>query len=205
MEEVEQDTTDVQEKRPESSENFLIVGLHTCGDLAPTLLRVFSQCHNAVGIISIGCCYMKLSHKVAKTDQGTTTPNVKNRINSPSTKPCSSKVCGDLKEKSIKTTNLEGQKDTEFVDSSGGHNDTDICSNFKEKIENESFDSRQALTTSCEDLAVMVNSAEDNKGILGYPMSDHVQSLCGHRQTYNALESACHAIDRYHRKLLGMM
>ena len=205
MEEGKQDITEVQERRRESSENFLIVGLHTCGDLAPTLLRVFSQCHNAVGIISIGCCYMKLSHKMAKTDQGTTAQNIKNKLGAASTQPCFSKVCGNLKEKSTKVTNLEEQRNTEFLHSSGGHNGTDICGNFEEKItENESLGSRQALTTSCEELTVVVNSSEDEKGVLGYPMSDHVQSLRDHRQTYNALESACHAIDRYHKKLLGM-
>ena len=46
MEEDKQLITDLQGRQPEYFDNFLIVGLHTCGDLAPTLLRVFSQCPN---------------------------------------------------------------------------------------------------------------------------------------------------------------
>lgn len=40
---------------------FIIVGLHTCGDLAPTILRVYAQSREVVGLLSVGCCYMKLS------------------------------------------------------------------------------------------------------------------------------------------------
>lgn len=40
---------------------FIIVGLHTCGDLAPTILRVYAQSRQVVGLLSVGCCYMKLS------------------------------------------------------------------------------------------------------------------------------------------------
>ena len=39
-----------------------LVGLHTCGDLAPTMLRVFHHAGEAVGaIVSVGCCYMHVS------------------------------------------------------------------------------------------------------------------------------------------------
>ena len=43
---------------------FILVGLHTCGDLAPTILRAFTQSGCVVGVASVGCCYMKL------TDEG---------------------------------------------------------------------------------------------------------------------------------------
>jgi len=38
----------------------LLVGLHTCGDLAPASLRSFAQ-STAGGIVSMGCCYRHLS------------------------------------------------------------------------------------------------------------------------------------------------
>jgi hypothetical protein len=41
--------------------SFILVGLHTCGDLGPTLLRVYSQSQRLAGVLSVGCCYMKLS------------------------------------------------------------------------------------------------------------------------------------------------
>lgn len=46
---------------PATHEKFILVGLHTCGDLGPTMFRVFSQCDQMVGLASVGCCYMKLT------------------------------------------------------------------------------------------------------------------------------------------------
>lgn len=37
-----------------------IIGLHTCGDLGPVLLRMFTQDSGAVMLNSVGCCYMKI-------------------------------------------------------------------------------------------------------------------------------------------------
>lgn len=41
--------------------NFVLTGLHACGDLTPTLLRFFTNCENCSGLASVGCCYMKMS------------------------------------------------------------------------------------------------------------------------------------------------
>ncbi|XP_058016103.1 methyltransferase-like protein 25B isoform X2 [Ahaetulla prasina] len=40
---------------------LLLTGLHACGDLSATLLRLFVACPDIVGITSVSCCYMKLS------------------------------------------------------------------------------------------------------------------------------------------------
>ncbi|GJQ84632.1 hypothetical protein Trydic_g12661 [Trypoxylus dichotomus] len=40
---------------------FGIVGLHPCGDLAPTLLRLYRKCAKIKFINVVGCCYMKLT------------------------------------------------------------------------------------------------------------------------------------------------
>lgn len=45
----------------ERSTDFILAGLHACGDLTPTLLRVFVNCKAAVGLASVACCYMKMS------------------------------------------------------------------------------------------------------------------------------------------------
>uniref|UniRef100_K1QF35 UPF0431 protein C1orf66-like protein n=1 Tax=Magallana gigas TaxID=29159 RepID=K1QF35_MAGGI len=42
-------------------QHFLLTGLHACGDLTPTMLRVFTSCPDIQGLASVGCCYMKLS------------------------------------------------------------------------------------------------------------------------------------------------
>ena len=37
-----------------------IVGLHTCGDLGPTLVRLFAQSSKIETLQSVGCCYMHI-------------------------------------------------------------------------------------------------------------------------------------------------
>uniref|UniRef100_T1JDR7 Poly [ADP-ribose] polymerase n=1 Tax=Strigamia maritima TaxID=126957 RepID=T1JDR7_STRMM len=39
---------------------FMLVGLHTCGNLASTMVEVFTRCPSAVALLSVSCCYMKL-------------------------------------------------------------------------------------------------------------------------------------------------
>ena len=40
---------------------FTMTGLHACGDLSATMLKVFVRCPQARGLASVACCYMKLS------------------------------------------------------------------------------------------------------------------------------------------------
>ncbi len=43
-------------------DEFGLVGLHTCGDLGPTMIRLFAECKRVISIQSVGCCYMHLKH-----------------------------------------------------------------------------------------------------------------------------------------------
>lgn len=43
--------------------DFVLTGLHACGDLSTTLLRHFVNCPHVRGITSVACCYMKLTTK----------------------------------------------------------------------------------------------------------------------------------------------
>lgn len=42
---------------------FGIVGLHPCGDLGATLIKLFLSCKQAKFLNIVGCCYMKLTTK----------------------------------------------------------------------------------------------------------------------------------------------
>ncbi|CAN7942066.1 unnamed protein product, partial [Ixodes hexagonus] len=42
-------------------DKFVLVGLHTCGDLGPSIVRLFAQTPAVQALVSVGCCYMKLS------------------------------------------------------------------------------------------------------------------------------------------------
>ncbi|KAG8137933.1 hypothetical protein E2320_003870 [Naja naja] len=44
-------------------EDCVIVGLHTCGDLAPSTLRLFSAVPEIKAVCSVGCCYHLLSEE----------------------------------------------------------------------------------------------------------------------------------------------
>jgi hypothetical protein len=39
---------------------YCILGLHTCGDLGPVLIKMFAQDSKASVLHSVGCCYMKI-------------------------------------------------------------------------------------------------------------------------------------------------
>ena len=42
-----------------NTDNFIMIGLHTCGDLGPSIIRIFASSPHARGLVSVGCCYMK--------------------------------------------------------------------------------------------------------------------------------------------------
>ncbi|XP_067664405.1 methyltransferase-like protein 25B [Haliotis asinina] len=54
----------------EAEDLFVLDGLHACGDLTPTLIRMFINCDAAMGLASVGCCYMKLSVDVTGGSPG---------------------------------------------------------------------------------------------------------------------------------------
>ncbi|CAD5120496.1 DgyrCDS9062 [Dimorphilus gyrociliatus] len=39
---------------------FTFITLHGCGNLIPTILRLYSNCTSAVGLVNVSCCYMKM-------------------------------------------------------------------------------------------------------------------------------------------------
>jgi len=47
---------------------FGIVGLHPCGDLAATLLRLYASRCDTRFICIVGCCYMKLTLEYVRED-----------------------------------------------------------------------------------------------------------------------------------------
>ena len=41
--------------------NFILTGLHACGDLSSSMLRMFVESKQVHAVISVACCYMKLT------------------------------------------------------------------------------------------------------------------------------------------------
>lgn len=50
--------------------DFVLTGLHACGDLSATLLRHFVKCPRVRAITSVACCYMKITTKENPTPPG---------------------------------------------------------------------------------------------------------------------------------------
>lgn len=48
-----------------SKDSWIIIGLHTCGDLSSSIMRSFSECQDSrvTAIINVGCCYHRLTEK----------------------------------------------------------------------------------------------------------------------------------------------
>ncbi|AWP15730.1 putative protein RRNAD1 [Scophthalmus maximus] len=54
--------------------DFVLTGLHACGDLSATLLRHFVSCPHVRGITSVACCYMKITTEENPTPPGLVEP-----------------------------------------------------------------------------------------------------------------------------------
>ncbi|NXI56982.1 MET25 protein, partial [Chloroceryle aenea] len=50
-------------------EDCMIVGLHTCGDLAPNTLRIFTAKPEIKAVCSVGCCYHLLSEQFENQEE----------------------------------------------------------------------------------------------------------------------------------------
>lgn len=56
-------------------QDAVMVGLHTCGDLAPSTLRMFEAKQELQAVCSVGCCYHLLSEEFDEDAQGECTPS----------------------------------------------------------------------------------------------------------------------------------
>ena len=51
----------VEEHLPDVCDRVGVIGLHTCGDLAPNSIKIFLQSSKSVILCNVGCCYNHLS------------------------------------------------------------------------------------------------------------------------------------------------
>lgn len=61
--------------------DFILTGLHACGDLSATLLCHFANCPHVRGITSVACCYMKITTKENPTPPGVILPSLSDNAN----------------------------------------------------------------------------------------------------------------------------
>ena len=160
--------------------SFILVGLHTCGDLSPTLLRTFISCAEVKGIVLVGCCYMKLSvaNKTTNNDEG----HVDSML--PKSHPCStSHTEHDLPNTNIVTPYSSG-----------------VSSRFPQP--HHVTPDRDVVGSSSSCNAAIVDKSME---LHGFPMSHFIQSQDYPAIGWDALELACHNLDNYLVRLKGML
>ncbi|XP_044214279.1 protein RRNAD1 [Thunnus albacares] len=69
-----QEASWLEEDSQKGYPDFVLTGLHACGDLSTTLLRHFVNCPHVRGITSVACCYMKITTKENPTPPGLVEP-----------------------------------------------------------------------------------------------------------------------------------
>jgi hypothetical protein len=63
-------STGGSEGAPRSLPRVVLVGLHACGDLTPSLLRTFACADAAVAVVVVGCCYNLLTEAQPRNGSG---------------------------------------------------------------------------------------------------------------------------------------
>ncbi|XP_047453974.1 protein RRNAD1 [Mugil cephalus] len=69
-----QEDVNLEENSLQSYPDFVLTGLHACGDLSATLIRHFVNCPHVRGITSVACCYMKITTKEHPSPPGLVVP-----------------------------------------------------------------------------------------------------------------------------------
>ena len=204
---------------PATNEKFILVGLHTCGDLGPTMFRVLSQCDQMVGLVSVGCCYMKLTCLPPGLSRDREGPLLQEACTHVPERPLAigpSESKGD-NGSSRNGVSCGGQgadslhvpERTQIMGNSGDCDNSDIDLQLL-KLETGVSRDRYSETAcsvdpNCSLLAQVVTEQrlprlQQN---VGYPLSEFVRSLPSHGLSYEARELACHAIETYRERLQG--
>ena len=195
----------------QSGDDHVLVGLHTCGDLGPTMLRVFATCPHARGLVSVGCCYMKMTtaenqlQPMAPLPPPSTSsgkvpsqPLVHGEVPSqplvPKEVPSQSLIPGKVPSQPLVPGKVLSQPTREEVVHSPPHVSLEIASRPPVL--------GQALSPPPlpRELPPPLPPAGQ---LLGYPMSQFVSSLAGHELSYRAREVSCHALESYASRLLS--
>lgn len=69
-----QEGVNLEENSLQGYPDFVLTGLHACGDLSATLIRHFVNCPYVRGFTSVACCYMKITTKEHPSPPGLVVP-----------------------------------------------------------------------------------------------------------------------------------
>lgn len=179
---------------PQSGDDHVLVGLHTCGDLGPTMLRVFAACPHAQGLVSVGCCYMKMT---TAENQLQPMAQVPPPATSSGKVPSLPLVRGEVPSQPLVPGELPSQPLIPGEVPSQPHVPGEVPSQ-------PLAPGQVPVVHSPPPLPSEVPPPLPPAGqLLGYPMSQFVSSLAGHELSYRAREVSCHALESYAPRLLS--
>eukprot|EP00967_Tisochrysis_lutea_P129421 scaffold222568_cov36-Tisochrysis_lutea.AAC.1 len=162
-----------------------LLGLHTCGDLACTLLRIFDSAGDSVGcIVNVGCCYMHITE--AGCVAPTAAPRQLSQAEWERNNPCAVML----------TTTAPSTESAELVKEDDAYSECVCC---------ESYPNGNVLPPSspcftARSPATECHVVQDTEVALGFPMSKYVRSR-GIRLGYHIREMACHSSSSYAARL----
>ena len=184
--------SDDNTKQISSQKQCTLIGLHTCGDLASTMLKLFKRTEHIKNIVSVSCCYFRMTLK-SEIESGNT--EMRNRDNNKHTACCDKtpttnhsstrlRYCDFsletlhfnmkvLDEQTVYTTNNNEQ-----------NNRVGVCSTMNEET---------------------INSGIHDGIVYGFPLSDFIHRIPVAPLKYKSFETACHFLGDYADKLMGQL
>ena len=188
--------------KPKEKLNCVLVGLHTCGDLASTMLKVFNNTSIIKGIVSASCCYFRMT--LLEKDCG--------RYNSSWIESLTSGNTESTLNRQSQIGVTESKKKIETCDDS-----------FKLKVVPEqacfhftishlhsvysSLDGGKSTNRSYSNCKnSLSNHTDHNSEYLsqyGFPLSVFLQRFDYQPLRYKCFEVACHFVDDYIEKLMS--
>lgn len=181
----------------ERNDSFILVGLHTCGDLSPTLLRTFVNCSEVRGIVLVGCCYMKL-----------TCENLEKGCDSVETSCGSCGFDGAIPRESFpveknspgRISTEQGMIDGELIETRCEiRNDVEIAT----QIHNDNLKTCGRCGALPMKECCTAYYGQPLK-VCGFPMSSFLRIRDRPQIGWDAFELACHNLDNYILRLRGM-
>lgn len=188
----------------------ILIGLHTCGDLASTMLKVFRNTEAICGLVSVSCCYFKMTLKEVTDGDGAPADvngeQVSTHVNGAGTLTVASdkratnveneeQISVDVDHKET-LTNIQYTVTKEVVESS---NITPSENDSKMLYSNFTLDSfYKLLEINTSSMKPLQEQSIHNEG---FPMSSFLQNIPVQPLKYKSFETACHFIDDYSQKL----
>ena len=157
----------------------VLIGLHTCGDLASTMLKIFRKTDEIEAIVSVSCCYFRMTLKSEVTDD---------------IKPlCCAEACSDASRTSTQKTANVDQPQAELNPS---ENATKLCC-CKFNLRTLYHNYRYLQKTGFPETKASVRSD------YGFPLSHFLHTIPVQPLKYKSFETACHFLGDYADKLKG--